>query len=259
MNQSNGTALAVPALSDKQIRTRLETAKGAGYGLEEATRDQLNVIYLLCQRYRLDPLTHVTLYRGRPWVTIDGRVELAKRNPDYKDFRTRPLNHEEKKAWDYRPEDLVVECTIRTYSGAEYVSRGKVTADERKKNSPTGSNPQEMAEKRALARTLRLAFGQSAFMDEDDAEQEDAQRNDPQEQARLAQRHREIFDVEEDEPPTVSKKTQPNQGASAPVGAPAPEQEQAAAIVDKAHAAARQRELDLAEIDRQRKEEGLIS
>jgi len=97
---SNGTALAVPALSDKQIKQRLEIAKHAGYGLEEATSAQLNVVYLLCQRYRLDPLTHVTLYRGRPWVTIDGRVELAKRNPDYKDFVTRPLTKADKEAWD---------------------------------------------------------------------------------------------------------------------------------------------------------------
>jgi len=143
----------------------------------------------------------------------------------------------------------VVECTIHTYSGAEYISRGKVTADERKKNSPTGSNPQEMAEKRALARTLRLAFGQSAFLDEDDADQEDAERNDREKQQHLAQRYTEIFSDEEDEPATAQ-----------PV--------KAAEIVEQAHAAAAQRDQALTEaemrqdelrkIDRQRREEGLI-
>ena len=195
MSESNGTTAL--ALSDKQIRTRLEVAKQPGYGLEEATSAQLNLIYLLCQRYRLDPLFHITLYRGRPWVTIDGRIELAKRHPEYRGFRTRPLTKDEKAAWDYRPDDLVVECTISTKSWGDISSRGKVTAQERQKNTPVGSNPQEMAEKRAIARAARLAFGQSAYLDEDEAEQE---RNDPERVARNAKRYDEIFsDPEETE------------------------------------------------------------
>src|SRR5215471_17981475 len=194
MSEANGTALA---LSDKQIRTRLEVAKQPGYGLEDATPAQLNLIYLLCQRYRLDPLFHITLYRGRPWVTIDGRIELAKRHAEYRGFRTRPLTKEEKAAWDYRPDDLVVECTISTKSWGDISSRGKVSAAERTKNTPVGSNPQEMAEKRAIARAARLAFGQSAYLDEDEAEQE---RNDPERVARNAKRYEEIFsDPEETE------------------------------------------------------------
>src|SRR5215472_4656486 len=227
VEHSNGTALAVPALTDKQIRTRLETAKGAGYGLEHATRDQLNVIYQLCQRYRLDPLIHITLYRDRPFTTIDGRIELAKRHPEYRGFRTRPLTKDEKAAWDYRPDDLVVECTISTKSWGDITSRGKVSALERQKNSPLGTNPQEMAEKRAIARTSRLAFGQSAYLDDDDLEQD----VDPKEQARLAQRYTEIFPQDE-EPPAV-------------------QQEQAQQVVDRAQKAASQREMDLQEIDRQ--------
>src|SRR5215831_10824592 len=191
---SNGTALA---LSDKQIRTRLEVAKQPGYGLEDATPAQLNLIYLLCQRYRLDPLFHITLFRGRPFVTIDGRVELAKRHPEYRGFRTRPLTKDEKVAWDYRPDDLVVECTISTKSWGEIASRGKVSAAERTKNTPTGTNPQEMAEKRAIARAARLAFGQSAYLDEDEAEQE---RSDPERVARLAKRYDEIYSDSDAEP-----------------------------------------------------------
>jgi len=190
---SNGTALA---LSDKQIRTRLEVAKQPGYGLEEATSAQLNLIYLLCQRYRLDPLFHITLFRGRPFVTIDGRIELAKRHPEYRGFRTRPLTKDEKVAWDYRADDLVVECTISTKSWGDITSRGKVSASERGKNTPVGSNPQEMAEKRAIARTARLAFGQSAYLDEDEAEQE---QSDPQRQAQLARRYDEIYGEPESE------------------------------------------------------------
>jgi hypothetical protein len=242
MTQSNGTALAVPALSDKQLRTRLQVARQPGFGLDGATGEQLHLIYQLCQRYRLDPLLHITLFRDRPFTTIDGRIELAKRHPEYRGFRTRPLNKDEKAAWDYKADDLVVECTITTKSWGDITSRGKVSAVERQKNSPLGTNPQEMAEKRAIARTSRLAFGQSAYLDDDDLEQDD-----PQEQARLAQRYTEIFSEEEDEPYVPTRERDVT------------DKQQASAIVDKAHAAARQRELDPAEIDRQRREEGLIS
>ena len=251
---SNGTALArmdPPALTDQQLRRRLQVAHSKGFGLQDATNEQLEQVYLLCQRYRLDPELHLTLFRGRPWVTIDGRVELAKRNPDYLDFVCRPLTKDEKDAWDYARDDLVVECTIRCRSGATFQANGKVTAAERKGQTPAATHPQEMAVKRAFARTARLAFGQSAYLDDDDLEQD----VDSKEQARLAQRYSEIFVDEEDEPQSAPTKAH-NQGASAPVDAPDPA---AAAIVDKAKSAAKQRDLDLAEIDRQRREEGLIS
>jgi hypothetical protein len=225
----------VPTLTDEQLRTRIKIARSAGYGLEGATTEQLHGIYLLAQRYRLDPLIHITLYRGRPWTTIDGRVELARRHPQFKGLSTRPLGKDEKLAWGYREDDLVVECIMRTRDWGEFSQRGKVTAQEMRSNTPAGSHPSEMAEKRAIARASRMAFGQSAYLDEDDLEQ---QQDEPEKQQRLAQRYTEIFS-EEDEPP-------------------APQTEQAAVIVDRAHAAARQRELDLEEIDRQRREEGLI-
>src|SRR5215831_9994519 len=239
LDTTNGTALArmdPPALTDQQLRRRLQVAHSPGFGLESATKQQLEQVYLLCQRYRLDPELHLTLYRGRPWVTIDGRVELAKRNPDYLDFRTRPLDKDEKDAWDYARDDLVVECTIRCRSGATFVANGKVTAAERKvEKTPAATHPQEMAVKRAFARTARLAFGQSAYLDEDDLEQE----ADSKEQARLAQRYTEIFDA--DEPPSKPA----NAAANA-----VPEAKRAAEMLEQAHNAAKQREMDLAEIDR---------
>jgi len=202
MTESNGTALAriglnPPALTDQQLRRRLQVAHSKGFGLQDATNEQLEQVYLLCQRYRLDPELHLTLFRGRPWVTIDGRVELAKRNADYLDFRVRPLTKDEKDAWDYARDDLVVECTIRCRSGATFAAYGKVTAAERKGQTPAATHPQEMAVKRAFARTARLAFGQSAYVDEDDLDEA----ADPQEQARLAARYDEIFSEPEVDKP----------------------------------------------------------
>jgi len=238
---SNGTALArldPPALSDQQLRRRLQVAHSKGFGLESATAEQLEQVYLLCQRYRLDPELHLTLFRGRPWVTIDGRVELAKRNPDYLDFRVRPLTKDEKDAWDYARDDLVVECTIRCRSGALFVANGKVTAAERKGQTPAATHPQEMAVKRAFARTARLAFGQSAYLDDDDLEQE---RADPERVARLAKRYDEIF-------------AEPEEESEAELLEQA---EAARNITARAHDAAAMRQAEMAEIDRQRREEGL--
>jgi hypothetical protein len=234
---TNGTTLAVPTLTDEQLRLRLKIARSAGYGLEGATPEQLHGVYLLAQRYRLVPLLHITLYRGRPWTTIDGRVELARRHPQFRGFATRPLTKDEKLAWGYREDDLVVECVMRTRDWGEVAQRGKVSAQEQRGNTPAGTHPSEMAEKRAIARAARLAFGQSAYLDEDDVETDDAQQSS-EEQARLAQRYTEIFETEPESAPP----------------APAPTD-----VVERAHHAAKQRDLDLAEIDRQRREEGLIS
>jgi len=122
-------AIEKATLSDRQLRTRLEIAQGKGFSLENATKDQLNMVYLVAQRYQLDPLTHVGLFQGRPWYTIDGRIYLARRHPQFRGLSTRPLTAEEKAAWDYRPDDLVVECTMRTRDWGDITARGKVTAD----------------------------------------------------------------------------------------------------------------------------------
>lgn len=241
-SMTNGTALAKanpPALTDQQLRRRLQVAHSKGFGLADASPEQLEQVYLLCQRYRLDPELHLTLFRGRPWVTIDGRVELAKRNPDYLDFRTRPLTKDEKDAWDYARDDLVVECTIRCRSGASFVANGKVTAAERKGNTPAATHPQEMAVKRAFARTARLAFGQSAYLDEDDFLQDDEE--EPERQAQLSKRYGEIFEAEPE------------------AYTPTRERDVAMGITDQARAAARATRLSVDEIEnqRQQREEGL--
>ena len=155
---TNGTALAVPQLSDEQLRLRIKIARQAGYGLEGATPEQLHTIYLLSQRYRLDPLLHLTLFRGRPWTTLDGRVELARRHPQFRGFVSRPLGKDEKVAWGYREDDLVIECTMRTRDWGDISARGKVTTQEMRSSTPAGTHPSEMAEKRAIARAARLAF-----------------------------------------------------------------------------------------------------
>jgi hypothetical protein len=193
MHMAETQTLARREFSDQQIRTRLDAAKSTkGYGLESASVEQINMVFLLAQHYDVDPAVDITLYQGRPWFTIDGRVRLMRRHPQYRGYRTRPLPQDEKLLWGYKPDELVVECTIQTRDWGEITARGKVTAAERQKSTPTGTHPQEMAEKRAIARASRMAFGQDV-PDEDDAGIVIEERSNPERIVANAAEYNRIF------------------------------------------------------------------
>lgn len=202
------TALATRGLSDKQIRTRMELAQRS-FGLQGANQTQLNIVYLLCQRWDLDPLTDITLFEGRPFVTIDGRLRLLRRHPEYRGYKCRPLSKDEKLAWGYEPDDIVVECVVRTSTWGDIEARGKVTAIEvreareraernGKRSAPIGVHPVEIAEKRAIARAERAAFGQDTMPDEDEAVTIIEERNDSVKVARDAAAYDRIYGSDAD-------------------------------------------------------------
>jgi hypothetical protein len=204
------TALARPdgrELSEEQLKRRLQLSRSAGYGLQSASPSQLEVIYLLCRRYRLDPLTDLTLYEGRPWLTIDGRVRLMRRHPEYRGYTCRPLTVAEKEEWGYATDDVVIECTIRTSTWGEISARGRVSRAEfegkqARSNAVAKVHPVEMAEKRAIARAERAAFGQDGVLDEEEAEFqliEEKARDTPERMRELAAKHKQIFDGDEEE------------------------------------------------------------
>ena len=250
MNQAiermNGSDYSMASL-ERRIRLNQQS----GWGLEKGTGAQLNLLALICQKHHLLPGDDVTLYEGKPWITVDGRVKLLRRNhrDEYRGFVQRPLSNDEKVEWGWSPKDIVIETTIRTVTYGDIKAYGRVSLAEAQGTSVQGVRhnpvarfqPVEMAMKRSLARAERFAFGTESLVDDD--ELDDAartvieERNENQE--RLASRYKEIFVDDEEEQTTKS-------------------QEQAAEVVDKAKSAAKQRDLDLAEIDRQRREEGLI-
>jgi RecT family len=190
------TALATREFSDAAIKRRIEAARAPGFGLDKASQAQLNIIFLLAQRYDLDVVTDITLFQGKPWVTLDGRLRMLRRHPDFRGVRTRPLDAETKKSWGYADDDLVVEATVLTRRWGEVVARGKVSAEEMRRNTPTGTHPTEMAEKRAIARAARLAFGQEV-PDEDEAAIQIIERTRPDVVRANAQRYDEIFGKED--------------------------------------------------------------
>jgi hypothetical protein len=203
MTESESTALATREFSDADIKRRMEAARTPGFGLERATSAQLNIIFLLAQRYDLDVVTDITLFQGRPWITLDGRLRMLRRHPDFRGVRTRPLSAEEKANWGYAADDLVVEATVKTARWGELTARGKVSAPEMGRNTPTGTHPTEMAEKRAIARAARLAFGQDV-PDEADAAVQIIERTRPELVAHNAQRYTEIFGDGSDEGAVVT-------------------------------------------------------
>lgn len=202
------TALATREYSDQQIRTRIELNRSAGYGLERASQAQLNTVFFLCQRYDADPLTDITLFEGRPFWTIDGRLRFMRRHPDFRGYDCRPLTKAEKPDWGYEPDDIVIECTIRTANWGNIKARGKVThaevmgareraEREHKRPAPIGVHPVEIAEKRAIARAERAAFGQDAVPDDDEIAEAVTtvieQRNDPAKLQRDAAEYQRIY------------------------------------------------------------------
>lgn len=209
---SESTGMAVHR-DDRQIKQRMELNKRAGYGLEKATPTQLNIIFLLCQRYRLDPVEDITLFENRPFITLPGRLNLLRQHPDYRGYSCRPLSRPEKEAWGYEPDDIVIEATVRTANWGEISARGKVARTEidaalqraeqnNRRPAPIGVHPVEIAEKRAIARAERAAFGQSMVLDDDQID--DAvrtvveERTDPEKVAQDAARYREIYGSDDD-------------------------------------------------------------
>lgn len=165
-------------LSD--IATRLRLNAESGWGLERATTPQLNSLALFCQRYQLLPGDEVTLYDGKPWITVDGRVTLMRRNKnEYRGHSQRPLSAAEKQDWGWDPDDIVIETTVRTVTYGEIKAYGRVSKAERagqavqgvRHNAVAKHHGVEIAQKRSLSRGERLAFGTDTFIDEKELEQ----------------------------------------------------------------------------------------
>ena len=147
--------------SMQSLERRIRLNRESGYGLEKGTGAQLNLLALFCQKHHLLPGDDVTLYEGKPWITVDGRVKLLRRNhrDEYRGFVQRPLSNDEKIEWGWSPKDIVVETTIRTVTYGEIKAYGRVSLAEAQGTSVQGVRhnpvarfqPVEMAMKRSLA------------------------------------------------------------------------------------------------------------
>jgi hypothetical protein len=245
-------------------RRRIELNRKSGWGLEKGTPPQLQMVALYCDMHNLLPGDDVTLYDGKPWLTIDGRVKLMRRHPAYISHRQHPLSKEEKVAWGYEEGDIVVVTTIKLLShgsAEEIEAHGRVSvaeltgkpAFERQRLNPLarrGLQAVEMAQKRSLARAERFAFGTEALVDDADVDEAARmvveERANPEKVAANARRYDEIYAPEDDEPYVPTRERD--------LG------DRSRQITEQAHAAAeaRDRTLDEIEAQRQRAQEGLL-
>src|SRR5215471_5228887 len=207
IERANGNDYSMSSL-ERRIRLNRES----GWGLEKGTPAQLNLLALFCQKHRLLPGDDVQLYEGKPWITVDGRVKLLRRNhrDEYRGFVQRPLSNDEKIEWGWSPKDIVIETTIRTVTYGEIKAYGRVSLAEAQGQSVQGVRhnpvarfqPVEMAMKRSLARAERFAFGTESLVDDDELEEAARtvieERSDPERVAHHAKRYDEIF--KDDEP-----------------------------------------------------------
>ena len=196
--------------SMQSLERRIRLNRESGYGLEKGTGAQLNLLALFCQKHHLLPGDDVTLYEGKPWITVDGRVKLLRRNhrDEYRGFVQRPLSNDEKIEWGWSPKDIVVETTIRTVTYGDIKAYGRVSLAEAQGTSVQGVRhnpvarfqPVEMAMKRSLARAERFAFGTESLVDDDELEEAARtvieERNDPENVKRNSDRYAEIFDAD---------------------------------------------------------------
>lgn len=112
--------------------------------------------------YGLDPLMgELTIFQGKPFVSIDGRLRKAHETELFDGIESRPATEDERKARNtatgnklWRSEVFKKGCTHG------FVGWGEVKEAEmhRNENLPTTAWPDRMAEKRSQVMALRLAF-----------------------------------------------------------------------------------------------------
>jgi hypothetical protein len=125
--------------------------------------DEKKLLAQVAITYGFDPLMgEVTIYQGRPFVSIDGRYRAAQETGELDGVETRPANEQERKDWQIPDGDFFFRAEVYVKGASRpFVGWGRVRSVETqggKGFKPVETNPQRMAEKRAEAQALRKAF-----------------------------------------------------------------------------------------------------
>jgi len=142
------------------------------------TNEQRALVVLAAQQLGLNPiLGHLTIINDRLYITNAGLLHIAHNSGKLEGIKTRPATEEERKAYfiGNNPKDIHLWRAEVYLKGQKepYVGWGKASTNE--KSWAVKTNPQEMAETRAVNRALRKAFNITGYTSVEELEDENPQ------------------------------------------------------------------------------------
>jgi len=147
------------AMTETQMMERVNLARFP----QDLTIQDKRLLAQVAISYGFDPLMgEVSIYQGRPYVSIDGRYRKAQETGNLDGVLTKPATKQEKEDWQIPDSDFF--CRAEVYckeASHPFVGWGRVRLAETqggKGFKPVETNPQRMAEKRAESQALRKAF-----------------------------------------------------------------------------------------------------
>ena len=161
MAMLNSQALAV--LTPTEMEKRVALAKFP----QQLSATDKQMLVTVAIEYGLDPLMgELTVFQGRPYVSIDGRYRKAHETGQLEGVESRPASATEREIWEIPAGDFFFRAEVWKKGCAHpFVGWGRVrhAETEAPKSGAAGYrplevNPQRMAEKRAEAQALRKAF-----------------------------------------------------------------------------------------------------
>jgi len=150
---------ALQTMSETQMMERVNMARFP----QDLTVADKKLLAQVAITYGFDPLMgEVSIYQGRPYVSIDGRYRKAQETGNLDGVESRPATKQEREDWQIPDGDYFFRGEVFV-KGANhpFVAWGRVHHAETvggKGFKPVEKNPQRMAEKRAEAQALRKAF-----------------------------------------------------------------------------------------------------
>ncbi len=111
--------------------------------------------------YGLDPIMNeITIYRGKPYITVDGWERKARDHERFRGMDPRPATDEERQQWRADPDDHLWRCEVyRDDWPKPVVGWGRVNPKREHPDSVAAKEPQHLARKRSIVRALRDAIG----------------------------------------------------------------------------------------------------
>lgn len=155
----------------KMSQTDMVARVNKGKFPQDLTIPERQLLAECARSYGFDPLMgEITIYQGRPFVSIDGRYRKAQETGQLDGIETRPATRQERTDWEIPDGDYFFRSDVyKKGAGHPFTGWGRVRKPETTPGSnkagdttsvykPVQSNPQRIAEKRADAQALRKAF-----------------------------------------------------------------------------------------------------